>query len=75
MQDSLKGQHGFHLSSSQATLLLLSHGKIRLQLITSVSCNVTQELPERQESRRESRGAFQQGPELFPTLGVSAGRV
>lgn len=34
IQDSLKGQHSFHLSSSQATLLLLSHGKIRLQLIT-----------------------------------------
>lgn len=44
IQDGLKGQHGFHLSSSQATLLLMSHGKIRLQLITSVSCNLMKEL-------------------------------
>lgn len=73
--DSLKGQHGFRLSSSQATLLLLSHGKIRLQFITPVSCNLVKELPERKASRRESQGTFQQGPELFPTLHVSAERV
>lgn len=54
IQDSLKGQHSFHLSSSQATLLVLSHGKIRLQLITSVSCNFLKKLIERKV--RESQG-------------------
>lgn len=75
IQDSLKGQHGFHLSSSQATLLLLPPGKIRLQLITSVSCNRVKMLPERQASRRESQGTFQQGHELFPSLSMSARKV
>lgn len=56
IQDSLKGQHSFHLSSSQATLLLLSHGKIRLQLITSLSCNFLKKLTERKV--RESPGTI-----------------
>lgn len=56
IQDSLKGQHSFHLSSSQATLLLLSYGKIRLWLITSVSCNFLRKLTERKA--RESQGRY-----------------
>lgn len=75
IQDSLKGQHGFHHSSSQDALLFLSHGKIRLQLITSVSCNLVKELPDRKVSRRETWGTFQQGPEFFLTLRVSAKRL
>lgn len=67
IQDSLKGQHGFHLSPSQATLLLISHGKkIRHQLITPVSCNLMKELPERKVSRREIRALSSKGLNSSP---------
>lgn len=56
IQDSLKGQQSFHLSSSQDTLLLLSHGKIRLQLITSVSFHQLKKLTERKVRKRDSQG-------------------
>lgn len=64
IQESLKGQHSFHLSSSQATLLLLSHGKIRLQFITSVSCTFLKKLTERKV--RESQGRTLTHQEAYP---------